>query len=83
MALAAIYLAAVVTLSIDCAHHKPPGFTVLRPAGAYRDDPSIARRDPKAIAPMSLTAADGTGISLVRLDARAVLVPPLAYTSCR
>jgi len=35
---------------------------------------------PKNVAPMSLTASDGTGLHLTTLKARAVLDEPLAYT---
>jgi len=47
------------------------------PAAAQQ---KIAAGGPPAEAPYSLTAADGTGLKLVALDARAVVDGPLAFT---
>ncbi|WP_394826201.1 VIT domain-containing protein [Pendulispora albinea] len=41
-------------------------------------DPPLPR--PKNVAPLALTASDGTGLRITRLKARAVLDEPLAYT---
>lgn len=55
------------------------GFDSQRVVAAAMTYPSAAIAVEPA-APLSLTASDGTGLALVRLDARAVIDGPLAFT---
>ncbi|HET9766833.1 MAG TPA: VIT domain-containing protein, partial [Thermoanaerobaculia bacterium] len=57
---------------------EAPGGTSFRFPVAAKDDPRGVAADHAP--PFSLTATDGTGLTLVALDARGVLEPPLAFT---
>jgi tetratricopeptide (TPR) repeat protein len=64
---------------------SPARAAALAPGGTSFRFPVAAKDDPRAVAadhtpPFSLTATDGTGLTLVALDARGVLEPPLAFT---
>jgi tetratricopeptide (TPR) repeat protein len=45
--------------------------------------PALDRPAPQPVAPIRLTASDGTGLALVALEANALLEPPLAFTELR
>jgi len=49
-------------------------------AGLLREVKLMVAAEPSTEAPMSLTTSDGTGLELVKLDARAVVEGPLAFT---
>src|SRR3954447_3551693 len=50
------------------------------PASFRFTKPAAERTEEESAAPISLTASDGTGLSLVVLEADGVLEPPLAFT---
>lgn len=65
----------VASASVSCSlpfAHRP------RPDGT--EPPSPATDECRHDLPISLTASDGTGLSLVALEANGVLEPPLAFT---
>jgi hypothetical protein len=47
---------------------------------SFRFPKASADRPVEAVAPIQLTASDGTGLSLVALEANGILEPPLAFT---
>jgi hypothetical protein len=59
------------------AMHAPLGATALQ---RISEDTPEPRSDLPAAPPMTLTASDGTGLTLVQLTARAVVEDPLAFT---
>ncbi len=73
-----------------CGGPSPPGVSGARTdlaAGGATSLPAsrVSYGAPleQAAAPISLTASDGTGLELVRLDARAAVDGPLAFTELR
>ena len=80
----------VAALACACSSKKKPGgdtgdtgetdppVDVPRPPGP--DGAHIASSDPAVAAPISLTAADGTGLALTRLEAKVVVDGPLSFT---
>src|SRR5262245_39175129 len=68
--------ATLALASFPISESIPPAksFRFAKPPGD-RDLP-----DTEAVAPVSLTASDGTGLQLVSLQATGVLEPPLAFT---
>jgi Vault protein inter-alpha-trypsin domain/von Willebrand factor type A domain len=71
-------LALAVSAFVGCAHQGAVRTAWQMPSD---DWPAVATTSaPIATSPLSLTASDGTGLSLVSLDARAVVGDPLAFT---
>ena len=60
------------------ARFTPASFRFAKPA---EDRPD--RQTAEAVSPIRLTASDGTGLTLVALEANALLEPPLAFTELR
>ena len=66
-----------------CGGSVPPPQTVqsaavIAPSFAFPDLPAMAAEPPAP--PLSLTASDGTGLTLVALQARAIVEDPLSFT---
>src|SRR5688500_18132024 len=86
----AVVGSAALALGAASAHAPRPG---ARPvAGARKPatppwcgvaQPPPDRRATAPAAPVRLTASDGTGLSLVAIEANGVLEPPLALTELR
>ncbi|MEO8703624.1 MAG: VIT domain-containing protein [Kofleriaceae bacterium] len=71
-------LAAVVAVgcqSSDSTGQLPDVASAITPMQIVRAEPAR-----EAVAPFTLTASDGTGLLLVRVDAKAVVEGPLAFT---
>ncbi|XYH99440.1 AgmX/PglI C-terminal domain-containing protein [Sorangium sp. So ce1128] len=76
-------LAALVPASSSCTDSPPPSTPSSlsrRPEPAVPARALAARRPGPEVAPIRLTAADGTGLRLVALTGRAVIEAPLALT---
>src|ERR1051325_10937518 len=59
-------------------HATPVVLPATAPITPMRIVPEAVETD--AVAPFSLTASDGSGLQLTRIDARAVVAGPLAFT---
>ncbi len=77
-------VAASPAAEIQSAGSRPdgsrPAAARIVPASFRFTKPAADRPEEEPAAPISLTASDGTGLSLVALEADGVLEPPLAFT---
>ena len=66
---------------VGCVAHDADAVAAgVAQAPAFTPEILVSSGGERASAPMSLTAADGTGLRLQGLTARVVLEPPLAFT---
>src|SRR5262245_7341880 len=70
-------VAFALVLCAACSAGAPP--TVIASSVMVRPH-SVARAASDSTTPWTLTASDGSGLELVRVDARAVVRGPLAFT---
>ncbi|MEA2599602.1 MAG: hypothetical protein QOF89_594 [Acidobacteriota bacterium] len=59
---------------------RPDAAARVAPASFRFTKSAVDRREEEPSAPISLTASDGTGLSLVAMEVNGVLEPPLAFT---
>ena len=64
----------------DSRHDVPMRASSVARASFQFPKASLDRTETESVAPISLTASDGTGLALVALEADGILEPPLAFT---